>query len=381
MSSLTIFKQFLTAVESRPTAAEIDKQIEKLYPEQSFLSAIKSFLKKRRPTETILEILPRLYKVFRIRYKKKTTLSKKLSIFRQIIKENQSAEAYTKSKYDIYFNLPENERNAITNAYTEQVEQRNKNLIQVNKIKVMNAIRKLEKTNDKYQLGVLLMVCSGMRSLELFKNIVEPVEDKPNYVKISNLAKKRDDTSASVQRPLILLTATEFIKKLKKFRTQFTNNKIFTPDNQLNAYITVGLNKATREAFPEVGDSGQASAMLRKYYAVLAYDIFGDKTKQNFNIFIKDVLGHADSVTSFSYSTIHLDESEPVEQEPEPQPTLPPPTPERTYTKLGRNDTRDQKLALLQTIYNDHGGIIKNAKLRELSGVGSRIVNDFLKNQ
>jgi hypothetical protein len=97
-------------------------------------------------------------------------------------------------------------------------------------------------------------------------------------------------------------------------------------------------------------------------------------------------LGHESSDTSFSYSTINLT------NEPEPEPELeekeeqdekePEPTHSQTYTKLdSRKAPLEDKLALLEKIYKDHGNSITNVKLRKLSGIGSRTVNDFLKSK
>jgi hypothetical protein len=58
----------------------------------------------------------------------------------------------------------------------------------------------------------------------------------------------------------------------------------------------------------------------------------------------------------------------------------PAPLPPPRYEKLSRNASEAAKLALLTQIVNENPGIA-NARLRALSGMGSTIVNKFLRDR
>jgi hypothetical protein len=50
--------------------------------------------------------------------------------------------------------------------------------------------------------------------------------------------------------------------------------------------------------------------MLRKIYADMAWDTYGDKKYESKQTFVSEILGHDGLLTSFSYTTINVDNPE-----------------------------------------------------------------------
>jgi integrase len=373
----TTFINFLESVESNPTTDRINAKLIKYYPNLTIKKVFKSVFDTKLPVKTSLMLLPRIFKVLDILYPNRGTLSGVLSAIRKKIKETQPESVYTKSKLDTYFNMNEADRLQKITKYQETIANKNSDLIQIDKTQLLKKIEELKTSKNVYSIGVLLMLNYGGRPMDLFKNTVELIPNKPNHIKISNLAK---DTKGdkSVVRPIINLTADDFVNRLKGFRKYFANKTIYEEDRKLSSHINAELSKATKKAFPDLIGS-QTSSMLRKYYCVLAYEIYADKKKENFNLFIKKILGHESSATSFSYSTVNLND-EPEQEAKDEQDEKTPETPQvnQTYEKLSRLAPIAEKMALLDKIYRDNNNSITNVELRKLSGMGSRIVNDFL---
>jgi hypothetical protein len=371
-----LFRKFAKAVPQPITKEGVKATIGTFYT-IPLLDVVKDLVAKKHSEKTFLEMLQLAFPMLNVYYPNRASLSVKLSEIRKVIKANQPAEAYKKSTHDEFFNLPETERNELKTNYANKVIERNQDLIQIDPSQIMEKLATIKDSVKPYEQGVLLMVCSGMRPIELFKNIVEPIDT--TYANFSNLAKKRGKTEFTVKRPILLLTTNEFITKLAQFKEYFANKVIFEENGRLSANIITHLNKYTRKIFPNIGEEGQASSMLRKYYAVLSYEMFADKKKTNFNVWIKNVLGHDDLNTSFAYSTINLSPEEKEERDEEKREIVDnSPLAIRVYQKLPRMAPEADKMKLLLKIYNDFGGSVSNAILRTKSGLGSRIVNSFL---
>lgn len=353
----------------------------------NLLSVAKALFSTKRPDNYVLKILPKLYKLLELLYPNNATLSVKLSEIRKVIKAKQSPEVGKKSNLSEYFNLPANARAALRSAYDQKVQSSNNNLSQVSVSDLKNAIVQLsdrakrEDASGVYAKGVLLMLCSGMRPIELFQNTVRAIDDR--HALFGKLAKKRPGTAGmTVERPIIGQTADEFVRTLGEFRRAFADKQIFK-ETAIVPNINRGLNKAARAVFPELIDSAAAASMMRKYYTILAYELFADKERTNFNTYIQGLLGHDSIQTSFAYSTINLTGTEEEKQEaanlnilarsnPTAGGSLP------FFEKISRRAPLADKIALLDQIYRSDPQL-SNADLRRISGCGSRIVNDFLK--
>ena len=369
-----LFRKFVKAIPQPITKEGIKETIPNYY-NTSLLTAVKELVAKKHSEKTLLEMLQLAFPLLNAYYTVRSTLSVKLSEIRKIIKANHPEAVYKKSTHDEYFNLPEEERNTLKTNYSNKVMARNTDLIQIDPTKSLSKLQDLVNSDKPYEIGILLMGVSGSRPVDLFKNIIEKVD--ANHIKFSNLSKKRGNIKFNVVRPLLILTADEFITKLENFKEYFTGKIVFEEEGRLTPSIITGLGKVVKKRFPELMIDGQTGSMMRKLYAVLSYEFLADKKKTNFNVWIKQVLGHDDLNTSFSYSTINLAE-EKEEKDEEKTPTV---EVAGVYNKLPRLAPESEKLALLLRIYNDNNKDISNAELRNKSGLGSRIVNLFLQSR
>ena len=382
---------FITFLKETTGINEIN-QIEAKLPDTTltFHNTVKAFMKTKQKEPELLQLLPSIYRLYVVYYPTLSTRTVKLSEIRKIIKEHQSEDVFKKSKYSQYFNITQEESKGMKDKYNKQLSEHNNNKFQINKDDLLTKIRDLiviQSKQNTYDLWLLLLLVGGMRPHEAFTNIVKPVKGKPAYISISNLAKKRNDPEFSVERPIILLTGREFITKLKRLREAFKDKVSITAEGKLSSDKQAQLNKRVLMYFPEFKEIRQSSSMLRKIYATLAFEIYGDKSKQNFNSFITATLGHDGAETSFSYSYINLeteqkdmaqdikdelkqirkDEKKEVKEAKEAL----------NQPKLSRKAPKDQKIIVLEELYK-HNTAITNTKLRVLSGYGSRIINEFL---
>ena len=287
----------------------------------SFHRLVRTALSEKKiPTAATVKLLKPLYEIYKELYPNIKTLSVKLSEVRKVIKENQSKEAYTKSTYREYFNIPLKDKEGIASDYKKSVEKKNKNREVIDKTMITEGIDRLMKDvigystgKDEpltrtvrfkpYNVGVLLMLASGMRPVELFTNEVERKPKEKNgdaQVYISNIAKKREkDKSLTMVRPLQLISSGTFMGLLGQFRKYFEGKKTLNAYGRLAADKLKSLDRAVKKYF-----TGITPSSLRKIYASMIYDEIGGD--QNFNTFIKDILGHTSLDTSFSYSFLSI---------------------------------------------------------------------------
>jgi integrase len=363
----------------------------------NLINTAKALFAKKRPDAQILKILPKLYEAMAATYPNPATLSVKLSEVRKVIKANQSEDVGRKSNQSAYFNLPADARNALRSAYEAKVKKSNTNLTQVSVNNLRDGLITLAERSRTdpssspraqasaiYYLGVLLMLGSGMRPVELFQNDVVATDER--HAKFGRLAKKRPGATASlsVERPIIGQTSDEFVRRLSEFRQHFAPGSAHTQAAAINR----GLNQAARAVFPELINSPSASSMMRKYYTVLAYELYADKEHTNFNHYIQGLLGHDSVGTSFAYSTINLtgttaegEEAKNLDVDRLPRRSgagLAEGAGRPTFSKISRRAPIADKIALLDQIYRADPQI-SNSELRRISGCGSRIVNDFLR--
>lgn len=373
-----LFRKFVKAIPQPITKEGIKETIPNYY-NTSLLTAVKELVAKKHSEKTLLEMLQLAFPLLNAYYTVRSTLSVKLSEIRKIIKANHPEAVYKKSTHDEYFNLPEEERNTLKTNYSNKVMARNTDLIQIDPTKSLSKLQDLVNSDKPYEIGILLMGVSGSRPVDLFKNIIEKVD--ANHIKFSNLSKKRKNDKFSVVRPLLILNSDEFIKKLDQFKEYFDDKIIFEEEGRLSPNIITGMSKVIKKRFPELMIDGQTGTMMRKLYAVLSYEFLADKKKTNFNVWIKNVLGHDDLTTSFSYSTINLAEEKEEKDEEKKDEETPTVEVAGVYAKLPRLAPEADKMKLLLRIYTDNNKDISNAELRAKSGLGSRIVNLFLQSR
>lgn len=349
-----------------------------------------------------LEALQVMFKQYSVFYKKPNSLKQKLTEVRtKSIEKFQSADFYKMSKLDKYFNISNAKRIKIVNDYKEQVRKKNKNKIQVDVKHIVDMTTHLIQSKNVYDRLISLMICTGARPIEIFdKNEFELIPDRPAWIKVLNLAKKRDTQEKQYAiRPVIILPPQAVIDELRNIRNHFKKKHAVIIDKSggLAKDKSQTLNKQVVKHFPDlVKNIHQKSSILRKVYADLSYKNFADKTKTNFNTWVADVLGHGDLLTSFSYSYVNVrDPNQVRDDEFKTQLEelrgkldlllvggLKTPTNEKKIERkrLPRRALKADKLKFLDEIWNENKKIT-NIELRKQAGMGSKIVNDFLKSK
>lgn len=372
------------------TKDDIKELIDKFSTNNKTLhNVVLAAFKVKQKDTVIINALKWLYKLYVIEYPKISTRAVKLSHVRQVIKEHQSENAYIKSTHRVNFNITKKEKDKLEADYKKKIFNSNNKKTNFNLNDTMAKIRELAITGAKkniYDLGILLLLVSGVRPVGLFKNVFNLIESKPAYIRLSNITKKRDKLE-TLDRPIILLSAKQFLTLLTRFKRHFTNKRTVTASGAFASDKQARLNERVILHFPQLKQEKNKSSMLRKLYISLAFHFYADSSKVNFNCYIKKILGHNSLNTTFSYSFINLIKPHQITKEPKPidlKSTIDDDTADMTaggFKKLSRTETKHKKIELLEKIYKQHGGKITNAKMRRVSGVGSRIINEFLKSK
>ena len=324
-------------------------------------------------------LLPRLYKLYLIRYPSDATRSSLVSKLRKIIKEVHGVKQYEVSLNARYFGLSAEQMNALNAEYKEGVGDKNQDKVQVNTAELVEQMRKLYGATAGGEAlgadqGLWLMLAGGFRPAELFSNKVELAgAENDRDVMVGNLAKKRGNDDTVVKRPVIEATAGELLRRLARFRNLYS-------DKEYDANVRTTLNASARKWFPALTAGTQGSSIMRKLYASLAYKMYADSARVNFNTFIQATLGHNDVSTSFSYSWINLVGDVPAEAKEAKEEAKVEAVPE--FKPIDRKATPEQKIAFIKQVfdaYEAQGKPIGRAKMQELTGLGVRIIDAELK--
>jgi len=350
-------------------------------PAMAFHESVKEIFKTKMSDEAGLKLLPKLYKIYTLLYPNLKTRKQRLSQIRmKFIKPNQSDKLYGLSMLDKYFNINRSERTGIIKEYQKDVATKNRNKMQIDIDFIFKKMDELIDSTDVYNKALALLLASGCRPIELFfMNKFQYEVNDGAWIKVLNLAKKREGQKDSTTRPIIYFTPIKFFKELKIVRKHFTGKKLKNANNELSKNVSAILNRRALLNFPFLKSVSQRSSMLRKIYAVTAYRLYGNPQKENQNSFIGRILGHSGLLTSFSYSWVSVttkgNQSVKVAALKSKINKL------ESQTKTKRTASQSDKLKILQKIWRENNGKITNTKLREKSGMGSRIVNKFLQSK
>jgi hypothetical protein len=397
-------RNFIKELNKAKTKEDISKVVSKYFnsnskPSQAYHNAILSLFKVKTSDAEALEALKVAFKGYVIMYPVISTIRAKLSQVRtKSIKGNQSANVFKLSKYDEYFNISEEKRMGFANKYKSQITGKNENKIQVDVKEVMAKMTTLILSDNVYDKLIALMLSVGTRSIEIFdRNEFELIPDKPSWIRVNHLAKKRDPREKNwTERPVIEFTP-KFVKDtIQTIRNGFKAKGlvIINDSGELAKNQASALNKRVLEHFPWLSKVHQKSSFLRKIYSDLAFKNYADKSTTNFNTFVSSILGHGDLLSSFSYSYVNVSNPNCVQAD-EFQTQLEElrgklnlllkggldskgkeieATPER---KVGRRASKEEKLALLEEIWKTNPKIT-NSQMRKQSRIGSKLVNTFL---
>lgn len=403
--SLNVWKKYMEFADV--VSADNEDIINKYFPDikgntiaMKYHNAVKHIFETKTNDKNILEVLPKFYEVYTHYYPLLTTKKQKLSEIRKIIERNQSKNAYRLSKHDKYFNLNYNQRADLLDKYNQDIEKKNKNKIQIDEGEILSSMRTLILSKNPYDRAISLLLASGCRPVELFYlNKFHLIKDKPSYLRITNIAKKRSGQVNEVERPIVMFSATAFKGLVKRLRDDFKGKIVYDENNNKFASDkNKTLNDRIRKKLPWITSTGVSniSSLLRKIYGSLAFARYADPKKENKNTFLSNILSHNSLQTSFSYSIINLHNKDELKEsqlqtkmnilEKQMQ-LLMKKTDKKTkepapVKKLfNRIMSEPEKLSILdKTVADLHrsGTKITNRLIRSM-GIGSKLANSYLK--
>ena len=385
------FGQFITQAGS--TEEELARAIHAYFGKadngqpRGLSSVAERQMRMARPTTVtrLKALLPKLYKLYLIAYPSDATRSSLTSKLRKVIQEVHGDAHYDVAVNPRYFGLSAEQMAALNAEYKEAVGDKNRDKVQVNTAQLMGRMRELYEATASESalaadLGIWLMLAAGFRPAELFSNEVKLASaENDRNITVGNLAKKRNDDKwfVTVDRPVIEATAGELLRRLGRFRALYSGK-------EYDVTIRNALNASARKWFPDLTAGNQGASIMRKLYASLAYKLYADPARVNFNSFIQGVLGHNDVGTSFSYSWINLvgDALPQAPQEERKSPASAGAGVVPEFKPIDRKATPEQKIALIKQVFDAYmarGIPIGRAKMQELTGLGARIVDAELK--
>lgn len=418
--SLNAWKKYLEFADEISNDPDNEDIIDKYFPNvkggkinTKAHNAIKQIFETKTDDKNILEVLPKFYEMYTHYYPSLTTRRQKLSEVRKVIEKNQSANAYRLSKHDKYFNLDYNQRVDLVETYKAKVLEKNDDKLQVDENEIFSKMRELIMSKNKYDRWIALLLSTGARPVGLIsKNKFSLIKDKPGWILVENLAKKRDTQEKQwTERPTVLFDPVEVIREWQRLKKDFKGSVIIDHTGKLSADKNSSLNKAVVKHFQWLKDNPNKSSMLRKLYADMAWKSKGDKAYGSRQKFTADILGHSGMLSSFSYTIVNVSDpselknkalqskinelatammhmqiklskqenkiEEEVKEEVKEQ--LDEVEPIKLIT---RNMKKEDKLAILDKLVAqlEADGIkITNRKLRQLSGGGSKLINEYHK--
>ena len=372
--------------------------------ESAFMSYVKDHIVKYKDDE-LVEILKRLNVLFPLIFDKVITRNLYMSQVRKQLSEKygQDSEEYRQSLDKL--KITKEQKAKLVEKYIEDVKERNQNRKEFKTQDLLQtAFSMLAKTHwaDK-ALGLLMI--SGGRPIDLLvRNTYEPATEKGyNYVKVSNLAKKRGEKKQqTTERPIINMKASEFIENVKNLRDGLKERDLVDKDDQLMKSVANILSDHLHKygLFQD-----ESPRVLRQIYGNLSYELYADKKKQNLNLWLSKVLGHdpADIQTSFSYSVINVDSAsdegtnrevlqkmdeykaehntmkDAIKELRDEVQHIEPPT-ARVQRRQGRTDAEVKEILKIKIAEMKRLGIkITNTNLRDYAGMGYRAVNKYYK--
>ena len=282
-----IYQEYITKLQNK-TPDEINAVIDEYFPNLKSQSIPKRFhltvmemLRSKISDYEGLQVLPKLYIIYTLLYPNlKTRRQTPSEIRKKFILKFQSKKLYQESQTDQYFNIDMGERIELTEAYKEDVTAKNKNKFQIDLQDVLSKMQQLILSKNVYERGLCLLLAGGQRPIEMFyRNEVVPVTDaieRPNWVIVKNLAKKREEEPQETTRPIVLLSAKQFIEELDRFRRHFKGKSVKVVDektgaDKLAADKSATMNKVALKWFPFLKDFHQQSSLMRKMYVDMSF--------------------------------------------------------------------------------------------------------------
>lgn len=312
-----------SARKGRVSNEEINKTLTAHFPKlpfgkestQNYFRKFIPWILQTLPSESITEeLLKGICEVYKSVYPNHSTLDSILTKdVRGVVAKRfgQGSEKHKMSKYLVKISFEE--KAALIKASTEKVFLNNSNRMQFNKEEVLKVITDGLASEDPMKQAVALLTCSGSRPVELFEKATYTAasEQGPHWITQDYIAKSKSLTS--VTKPIVHLTASEFIEKVKGVRTNLraVYNSLIQEDGNVRSALTVRGGLCAKQMFSHKEDLTLYTT--RKLYGALSYDIYSKDTElfgkdPGYNVWLNKVLGHGEGSieTSNNYSHISL---------------------------------------------------------------------------
>lgn len=207
--------------------------------------------------------------------------------------------------------LPDDVKGEILKAASAKVEEKNKDRVVINLKEMLDIIRDNINSENVFRRAISLLLASGCRTIELFEQAnFTRYKDLNNWVTQDFLAKKKGKIVEAI-KPILFLTADQFITELKKVRTELKEKyKNATEPGELTKAINSQGNNVVKEIFKN--REGFTLHFCRKIYGVISYKMYGSSPSihgknLDFHYWLSAVLGHTGQMAVSNYSHIVLD--------------------------------------------------------------------------
>ena len=186
-----------------------------------------------------------------------------------------------------------------------KVEENNTNQTVVPVATVDNLVKflkeKLRKKWDIIAALILAEVCCGSRLIELLSDkFTYTASVKEGWIVQNDVAKNKTGVIRPVTKPIIFLTAQEFLELIETIRTKMT-----TKPEDTNVTLSNRYSKRLSAKIKTMGIQGLSSSHdLRRIYANYSYNVYGGNT--SLQMYLKQVLGHDNFSSAANYSTVRV---------------------------------------------------------------------------
>lgn len=310
-------------------------EIEQAFPKKEFLDSdekntnilIRKLIpyKLARLVHSNLEVVFKLInKVYPKLYENQTTLDNLFSTdVRKVISKRFGVNSPEHRKSKKLVALTYEDKGQILKDAKEKVVKKQQNRTEYSTDQIIKIIQDNVISEDPFRKATALACAAGTRPIELFTKsdfklaTLEPnnpsYKDRDHYVDQNGIAKKKG-VETTIIKPILYLTAQQFIDNLKEMRTAINARypKILTKNGQLNGSIGTQANKAAKTIFEHQGDF--TFYTTRKLYGLLSYDLYGKKpnmygANMSYASWLSKVLGHkeGDLTTSLNYSHFSIE--------------------------------------------------------------------------
>lgn len=255
-------------------------------------------------TRTWIDVYAALDRIIKVLYPLENTSEAIFTQFRKPIRDKygDSSEIYKQSIYKMGVSKERSIQRK--EEYQNKVMEKGLNRQDLKPFyddEIYNAIDQGSNSTNPIENIIAVMLTTGSRLIEVLKVSTFNETDKPNFIKITGIAKdkaRKGYENKVIIRPLIRLTAKEIVELVKKIRDQLN---VAGDNNAVSDRYNSQVNRIVKKIFP---DQSPTSHKLRYIAANMAYILYGKGGTAN--IYIQGFLGHESGETSRTYQSINV---------------------------------------------------------------------------